>query len=103
MRGILLTIVSLLFSANLWATQLAQTVASSLNVRATPEGNVIVSLPQYTVVGVMETQGEWTRIMFFSDDVLAPAREGWVSSNYIKPIHSGGSTTLVSAKEVAQD
>ena len=85
MKRILVFITTLILSQAALAVPLAHTTASSLNVRAEPEGSVVVSLPRYTVVGVMETQGDWTKIMYFPGSAPA-AKHGWVSTDYLKAI-----------------
>ncbi len=85
MKRILTIITALLLCQAVQAVPLAHTTASSLNVRVEPEGPVMVSLPRYTVVGVMETQGDWTKIMYFPDSDPA-AKHGWVSTNYLRAI-----------------
>lgn len=52
------------------------------------------SLPRYTVVGVMETQGNWTKIMFFPATEPSPAKHGWVSTGYLQAIKERPRNTL---------
>lgn len=86
MRRILLIALFLITAGAAQAIPLAQTTASSLNVRVEPEGYVVVSLPRHTVVGVVETQGDWTKIMYFPGSDPSPAKHGWVSTNYLQAI-----------------
>jgi hypothetical protein len=60
------------------------TASRVLNVHATPgsKGEVLFSLPKNTVVALLETQGNWTRIEAPADDA-AKAKQGWVYSAYL--------------------
>jgi hypothetical protein len=60
------------------------TASRVLNVHASPgsKGEVLFSLPKNTVVVLLETQGNWTRIEAPADGA-AKARQGWVYSAYL--------------------
>ncbi|BFM05200.1 hypothetical protein [Halioxenophilus aromaticivorans] len=93
MKRILATLVLLILAQATYALPLAQTTATALNVRIAPEGSVVVSLPRYTVVGVVETQGDWTKIMYFPGSDPAPAKHGWVSTYYLRAIKPSNKRT----------
>ncbi len=60
--------------------------ATSLNVRSGPETAkaVVRSVPEGTIVTIVEDQGEWRRIRF-SDGL-----EGWALAKYLAPVGEGG-------------
>ena len=78
------------FSISVLATTIAQTTASSLNVRSKPDGEVLFSLPQNSIVGVMRVQGSWAMIMHIPGNDPNKAQYGWVNSAYLKVVSSGG-------------
>jgi len=87
-RHILFIFIALL-SSNVLAVTIAQTTASSLNVRSEPNGKVLFTLPQNSVVGVSRVQGSWAFIMYLPGNDPSRAQYGWVSSAYLKAVSSG--------------
>ena len=62
-------------------TLTAQVTATSLNLRASPNGTILAVLPRGTVLNIVNSgQGDWTQV---STTVGTPIQYGWVSTNYI--------------------
>jgi uncharacterized protein YraI len=68
--------------------------ASSLNLRATPGGTIVASLPKGTTVEILENQGEWLQ-------VSAQNRTGFVASQYVEG-EDGQATTSTTVPPAAQ-
>jgi hypothetical protein len=68
--------------------------ASSLNLRATPGGTIVASLPKGTTVEILENQGEWLQ-------VSAQNRTGFVASQYVEG-EDGQATTSPTVPPAAQ-
>jgi hypothetical protein len=60
-------------------------IVSSAKVRATPSSSsaVVTRLPRDTHVDLLERRGSWAHVRFGGDNGK-PARDGWVSTTYLK-------------------
>ena len=93
-RNFLVLLFLAMLASNVNAENIANTTASSLNVRASPNGDVLFAIPKNSVVGVIKVQGKWAMIMYMPDNNPQAAKHGWVSTSYLQVIHSmfaGGS------------
>ena len=66
----------------------ARTKVKKLNVRNAPEGDKITMLFKGCVVSVLETNGNWSRVMYLINNDPETPQYGWVSSQYIEKIQS---------------
>lgn len=103
MKKVILFIFIALFSSSVFATTIAQTTASSLNVRSEPKGKVLFSLPQNSIVGIMRVQGSWAMIVYLPGNDPSKAKYGWVSSSYLKVVSSGNRSRSTSSYGVSGD
>lgn len=79
-----------LSTSNVQAITIAQTTANYLNVRSSPNGDILFSLPKNSIVGVLQVKGNWAMVMYLPKNSPQSAKQGWVSLSYLK-IVSGGS------------
>ncbi|NOR52459.1 MAG: SH3 domain-containing protein [Gammaproteobacteria bacterium] len=64
---------------------LVRTTADSLNVRSSPAGKIIYSLPKGSLASVMKTEGEWSKLLFLvGERHTGLTKEGWVSAKYLQ-------------------
>lgn len=62
-----------------------------VNVRASPNGDVIGSLNAGTVVGVLRISGEWVQVIYLLAPGAKNVRTGWVGLKYITITSRSGS------------
>lgn len=103
MKKVILFIFIALFSSSVFATTIAQTTASSLNVRSEPKGKVLFSLPQNSIVGIMRLQESWAMIMYLPGNDPSKAKYGWVSSSFLKVVSSGSQSSSTRSYDVSGD
>ncbi len=98
MKKILTLLIMLIFSASSYALELARTTASSLNVRSSPGGEIIHTLPKGSIVSPQQIQDQWVMILYMPKSPPATAKTGWVDIDYIEMVRkqpgSGGQRTI---------
>lgn len=85
--GLMVTV----FCAN--ATTIAVTTADSLNVRSSPNGEVVHSLPAGSVVAIQQISGGWAHVFYLDQKRSSGSSTGWVSAQYLRITSGGGSAT----------
>jgi len=83
--------VATVLSASLWlpcasALSTAKVTASALYLRATPGGQVIMTLPHDTIVTIQDDSDKWYK-------VAVNGKEGYVSSEYLEIVANGDTST----------
>ena len=91
MKNFLMTLTMMLITSTAIADTFARTTASNLNVREAPSGNKITGLSQGTVVGIMETEEDWARVMYLINNNPEDPQIGWVSSQYLQVLKTDSS------------
>jgi len=75
------------FCAN--ATTIAVTTADSLNVRSSPNGEVIDSLPAGSVVALQRVSGGWAYVLYLDESKRPGSGVGWVSAQFLRVASEG--------------
>lgn len=103
MKRYILFIFILLLSSRALAVTIAQTTVSSLNVRSEPNGEVLFTLPQNSLVGLSHVQGSWAFIMYLPNNDPSRAQYGWVSNSYLQVLSSGNRSNSSRSYTVSGD
>lgn len=75
-KSLLLAFI-LLFSANAFPETLARTTARSLDVRISPDGGVVDTIPKNTLVELIELQDAWVFVQYVPGYLQEP-KQGWI-------------------------
>ncbi|WP_432472088.1 SH3 domain-containing protein [Amphritea sp. HPY] len=79
-----------LLSQTVHALTLAKTTANSLNLRSSPGGEVVFSLPKGSHVGLVEVKGTWAMVIYMPNGSADDAKFGWVSTAYLELLNGRG-------------
>jgi hypothetical protein len=78
----------IVFNAN--GMRIALTTARSLNVRDTPNGDVIDALPLGSAVEIANSKGGWANVVYFKNGSTSSPKYGWVSIIHLEIMSVGG-------------
>ena len=92
MKRLFIIFTMMLLTSAAFADTFARTTANSLNVRTAPNGDKLTGLIEGTVVGIMETEQNWARIMYLINNNPEDPQIGWVSSQYLQVIKTDSSS-----------
>jgi len=86
---VLASLILLAFSCSIQAMPIGITTAQNLNVRSAPGGDTIDTLPDGSVVGILDIKGEWVNVMYLKGASTVQTYKGWVHIAYLQ-MTSGG-------------